>query len=550
MQDEPDDREGRKKHAPLPEATAPLPSAAIRASVDRPKVSLIIKGGGAKGLAFVGALMELSSHYDFDEYMGTSAGAITATLLASGYTHEELSTILREKDFSVFKDGHWWSAPFRLLLHGGMYPGDTFESWIKELVAHKVQYVGDVPLNRLPFPVTLIACALGKGPVAFDSRVTDDNISAGFAVRASMAIPLLFTPKHLGDLRLVDGGLLENFPVQRFLLNNPQKEFVGLYLTGEPASPRTLYGWVPLAGVVLGVLSTIGVGDELSEVNKHRRRMVVIDPSPIRTTDFAVGPTEKELLIALGQAAALAHLQRAGTTVDAARLAAVEDRVRVLRARVLSTRRTTALRRLLAVVVILLLVVGSGLVAIYSLTLSEKSDAVPELPEIVIVPIEPLPEPEPERTEAPETMNSGPTTPQNSPKPALVANPAPPADSDLRIQTARWQPGGAIDFILRNRTSDDIAVTEVALKVVRDRQATMMGHLKSSASFFIDLRTANVGQTVSAPVAYVVKAHSFDRFLINTGTSRTLDVELVVTFNEGQSVIGNVARAAPTDDDQ
>lgn len=49
-----------------------------------------MKGGGVKGLAYVGALSVLTSHYTFHRYVGTSAGAIAAILLAAGFTPDEL----------------------------------------------------------------------------------------------------------------------------------------------------------------------------------------------------------------------------------------------------------------------------------------------------------------------------------------------------------------------------------------------------------------------------------------------------------------------------
>jgi len=67
-----------------------------------PTRALIMEGGGIKGLAYVGALEVLSGKYAFDWYVGTSAGAIAAVLLAAGYTTAEMNEILRAKNFKIF----------------------------------------------------------------------------------------------------------------------------------------------------------------------------------------------------------------------------------------------------------------------------------------------------------------------------------------------------------------------------------------------------------------------------------------------------------------
>ena len=66
--------------------------------------SLILKGGGIKGLALAGALVELGKYFSFDRYVGTSAGAIAAVLLAAGFKPSELVDLFDEKDFTEFLD--------------------------------------------------------------------------------------------------------------------------------------------------------------------------------------------------------------------------------------------------------------------------------------------------------------------------------------------------------------------------------------------------------------------------------------------------------------
>ena len=79
--------------------------------------AIVMKGGGVKGLAFAGALLELENYYWFDRHVGTSAGAIAAVLLAASYTPRELMALLLEKSFRDFMDAPWWKR-FRLIFCG------------------------------------------------------------------------------------------------------------------------------------------------------------------------------------------------------------------------------------------------------------------------------------------------------------------------------------------------------------------------------------------------------------------------------------------------
>ena len=69
------------------------------------KLALVMKGGGVKGLAYVGALEVLKDHYSFDIYVGTSAGAITAAFLGAEIELKKIEDLLRNTDFeSLLKE--------------------------------------------------------------------------------------------------------------------------------------------------------------------------------------------------------------------------------------------------------------------------------------------------------------------------------------------------------------------------------------------------------------------------------------------------------------
>lgn len=265
--------------------------------------TLIIKGGGVKGLAFAGALLELEKHYSFDEFVGTSAGAIAALLLAAGYTPTELLKHLRDKDFRQFKDASFLQAMLNLIFHCGLYPGLEFENWFRELISKKCAKVGITRLVDLPVRAIVYATQKGSGTLVFDSSNSRKETEVTFAARCSMSIPLFFIPPLVDNKRVYDGGVLHNFPLQKYLSDNPGKPFIGIYID-EPIKRKEF--------IIKEILGIVVEGDEREIVDKYREHIVVIDTQPIKATDFSINMDDKEYLISTGRMAAIEFLKKSG----------------------------------------------------------------------------------------------------------------------------------------------------------------------------------------------------------------------------------------------
>jgi predicted acylesterase/phospholipase RssA len=86
-----------------------------------------MKGGGVKGIAYVGALQVLEDYeYKFQHYVGTSAGAISAALLAVGYSPQALGDVLATTNFKQFRDGYLLPSLLMLPFRKGLYTGENF----------------------------------------------------------------------------------------------------------------------------------------------------------------------------------------------------------------------------------------------------------------------------------------------------------------------------------------------------------------------------------------------------------------------------------------
>jgi predicted acylesterase/phospholipase RssA len=261
-----------------------------------------MRGGGVRGIAFAGALAELQCLFEPTAYIGTSAGAGAAILLAAGYTPRELESVLWDSDFGTFKDASPLQVLRNLFLRGHMYPGKTIVTWLESLLRRKIVREGEVQLAHLPVRTVLFAVEPRFGSIIFDSNGEHRGIEAAMAARHSMSIPIFFEPLVRSMRPVYDGGVIKNFPLLTAVhdLGFPRDHVIGLYLT-EPAIQHEY----TTKGVVRDLLRIWLNQDESQVVDRYRNRIVAIDTSPVRATQFEISDEAKELLVLRGRLAAV-----------------------------------------------------------------------------------------------------------------------------------------------------------------------------------------------------------------------------------------------------
>ena len=193
----------------------------------RKKVAVVLSGGGAKGVGHVGALKVIErAGVPIDIITGTSMGSIVGGLYAIGYHADALDSIVRHQDWNalildredlsrqsieerqrqnsyIISTGLSFSKD-RRLKGGGIIRGKNLHSLFERLVAG---YSDSIDFNTLPIPFACVATNL----VDF----TEYDFHSGYlaqAMRASMAIPAVFTPVRIDSMVLVDGGMRNNYP--------------------------------------------------------------------------------------------------------------------------------------------------------------------------------------------------------------------------------------------------------------------------------------------------------------------------------------------------
>ncbi len=196
------------------------------ALAQRPKVGLVLSGGGAKGISHIGILQAIdSAGLKIDYVTGTSMGSIIGGLYAIGYSGKEIEKISDHLDWDVIlsNNPNYQDISIEEKDEYGQYSVELGLKNFKPQIATGLIESEELwlKLNELFLPVYNIK-DFSKFNIPFKCIATDlstgepvvlDKGEVVTALRASMAIPSVFTAIDYGSTKLVDGGIIRNFPV-------------------------------------------------------------------------------------------------------------------------------------------------------------------------------------------------------------------------------------------------------------------------------------------------------------------------------------------------
>ncbi len=313
-------------------------------------VDLVFEGGGVKGIGLAGAFAVLDEQgYTPHCVAGTSAGAITAALVAAGYSGSELQdVVLHQMKFSQFADPHpvdHLGVPgqgIAILRERGINKGDFFLGWMRDMLAAKqVKTFGDLVNTDVEdgdparYKLQVIASDVTERRMLVLPRdaqahlgIAPEQLEVALAVRMSMSIPIFFDPvrqpnpqtghEHL----IVDGGLLSNFPIWLFDCpagQTPAWPTFGLLLVApqqaDPLLPAQSEAQAdadnlssPAAFLKAIMDTTMQAHDRLYVEQANYARTIPIPTLGVRTTEFDIPADQAEALYTSGRDAATQFL--------------------------------------------------------------------------------------------------------------------------------------------------------------------------------------------------------------------------------------------------
>ena len=196
--------------------------------LSRPRVGLALSGGGIRGIAQIGVLkVLLDQGVPIDYIVGTSIGGAVGALLASGYSPDEIIDQVRQTEWNmILSDAPRRSSlflgekekrgravlqfrmdHFKPVLPEALSPGQRLNNIFTKLILNAPYHASD--FSKLKIPLKIIATDMLSG-----QKVVFDDGDLAQAVRSTIAIPLLFSPVAVNSWELVDGGVVDNIPVQ------------------------------------------------------------------------------------------------------------------------------------------------------------------------------------------------------------------------------------------------------------------------------------------------------------------------------------------------
>ena len=306
-------------------------------------VDLVLEGGGVKGIGLAGAYSVLEEEgFEPQNVAGTSAGAITAALIAARYSATELREIIVSLDYLQFQDKGWedriplFDRSASLLLDQGLYEGKRFYEWMRDLLAAKgirtfgdlvVKEYADNPKYRSRLQVIasdvtarrLLVLPRDAKLIGYDDP---DELEVALAVRMSMSIPIFFEPVRVKgedgrDHIIVDGGMLSNYPVWLFDCEGAEEPdwptFGLLLVEPEPRrpigdrlpEPERSWGIGPLLSYVKSMAQTMMEAHDRLYVEKAEyARTIPIPTLGVGTTEFDISRERALALYDSGRKAA------------------------------------------------------------------------------------------------------------------------------------------------------------------------------------------------------------------------------------------------------
>lgn len=252
-------------------------------------ISVALSGSGFKFPAHVGALLAIEElGYKIVELAGTSGGSIVAALYASGMTAGALKDLTLSRDWSDMMSFSIWT----LISSLGVCSGSNLQSYLLSQTQNKT-------FKDLSIPLTIIASDITHGRPFLMSQDTTPGLPIGLAARASSSIPAVYPPVKINSCSLIDGGVVNNIPVDRLSADSDVK--LGVQLVSTPDdNAKPVDGFLDLAQRTLDLLLSASENTHISQAVMRGSKMAFVETGYASSLERNMSQDKREKLLADG----------------------------------------------------------------------------------------------------------------------------------------------------------------------------------------------------------------------------------------------------------
>jgi NTE family protein len=258
---------------------------------------LCLAGAANRGISYIGVLKCLDEYsvLDLKKFVGVSIGSFIGVCYIVGYTPDEIFKDVLEKDLSEFED----ISLACVMNNGSVLSGINYRTWVWDVLCKKIDPMTTFKLiyEKFGVDVTITAVSLDSGEdgLEYFSLTDTPDMPIYYAILASMTVPLVFPPLVYNGKRYIDGGVLENFPMQ--LLS---KDAIGFRVTSQQIEADVTN--MTYLGKMMQLVTT-----KLRKMVKFEGTAMTIDASDYSMISFALSVDNKITLYYRGYNTALEY---------------------------------------------------------------------------------------------------------------------------------------------------------------------------------------------------------------------------------------------------
>lgn len=269
--------------------------------------TLVIAGGGLKGFAMVSSIKQLLNFKiiklkNIKNYYGTSVGSIISTLLAIGYSIDELLTFIDKFNFEKLSDD---IDIDNLFTDFGISTGKNIMTVLQFLFNEKIKKndISFIELYNLKnITLNIIATNITDMIEEVFNHNTYPDMSIMTAIRMSIAVPIIFTPVLFNNKLYLDGGLVNNFPINHVKTD----KFIGITTNFKNKSNND-----SLMNFIFNFINITIKTINLKNITKFNKdNIIFIENNNIDTAEISLNEGNKNKLLIIGENATINFINK------------------------------------------------------------------------------------------------------------------------------------------------------------------------------------------------------------------------------------------------